>query len=228
MHQAFSGFPKAALAALKRLDSPRKVQDFLSYEISYNDSAVNTCLSPLEVLRQKRAHCIEGAMLAAAAFLFHGRKALLLDLRANPSDDDHVIAPFVEKGRWGAVAQSHFCGLRYREPVYRSYAELARSYFEFYYNRRGEKTLREFSVPLPVSALAPAWLNSPKNVFFVSRRLDAARHYGLLGPYPESSLARADSLLFEAETLGGGRAPLSKRRPKPYSKLKLPRLSGPA
>jgi len=219
----FSKFPKPALAILKRLDDPRKVQDFLNYEISYNDSRINTCLSPLEVLKQGRAHCIEGAMLAAAAFLFHGREALLLDLRANPRDDDHVIAPFKEKGRWGAVAQSHFCGLRYREPVYRSYAELARSYFEFYYNSRGEKTLREFSVPLPVSALAPAWLCSPRNVFFVSRRLDAARHYRILGPYPERSLSRADSLLFEAEIIGGCLKPLTRRAPREYSKLKLPR-----
>jgi hypothetical protein len=223
MNPVFSEFPEAGLAVLKRLDSPRKVQDFLSYEIAYNDSVKNTCLSPLEVLRQKRAHCIEGAMLAAAAFLFHGREGLLLDLRANPRDDDHVIAPFVEKGRWGAVAQSHFCGLRYREPVYRSYAELARSYFEFYYNRRGEKTLREYSVPLPVAGLAPEWLCSPKNVFFVSRRLDAAKHYKILGRYPEGSLQKADSLLFEAEILGGSAKPLNRRAPRAYAKLKLPR-----
>lgn len=223
MNAAFSKFPEAALAALKRLDSPRKVQTFLDHELAYNDGKPDTCLSPLEVLKRRRAHCAEGAMLAAAAFLFHGRRALLLDLRANPRDDDHVIAPFVEKGRWGAVAQSHFCGLRYREPVYRSYAELARSYFEFYYNSRGEKTLREFSVPLPVSALAPEWLYSPGNIFFVGRRLDAARHYRILGSYPERSLSRADSLLFEAEIIGGIRTPLTGRRPKPYSRLKPPR-----
>jgi hypothetical protein len=223
MNPAFSKFSKASLAALRRLDSPGKVQAFLNHEISYNDSSENTCLSPLEVLRQGRAHCIEGAMLAAAAFLFHGRPALLLDLRANPRDDDHVIAPFRENGRWGAVAQSHFCGLRYREPVYRSYAELARSYFEFYYNRRGEKTLREFSVPLPVSRLAPEWLYSPKNVFFVSRRLDAARHYAILAPRQEKDLSKADALLFEAEILGGSAKPLTRRAPRAYSKLKLPR-----
>ena len=64
-------------------------------------------------------------MLAAAAFLYHGRPSLLLDLRADGSDDDHVIAPFQENGKWGAVAQSQFCGLRFREPLYESVAELA-------------------------------------------------------------------------------------------------------
>ena len=220
MDPAFSRFGGERLAILRRLTTPRKVQDFLDYELSYNDEKPNTCFSPLEVLKRGKAHCIEGAMFAAAAFLFHGRRSLLLDLRANPRDDDHVIAPFIEKGRWGAVAQSHFCGLRYREPVYATFGELARSYFEFYYNGRGEKTLREFSGPLETSALKPEWLYSEKNVFFVSRKLDALRHYRILGRLPEKELRRADSLLLEAEVLGGSRTPLIHRRPRPYSKLK--------
>ncbi len=218
--KAFSVFTGKNLAALRRLDSPRKIQDFLDYELAYNDSKPDTCLSPLEVLKQGKAHCIEGAMLAAAAFLYHGRRPLLLDLRANPRDDDHVIAPFREKGRWGAVAQSHFCGLRYREPVHRSFAELARSYFEFYYNDRGEKTLREFSAPLDTACLKPDWLYSAGNVFFVSRRLDAHKHYRIVGSVMEKTLRRADSLLFEAEVIGGSRAPLVRRRPRPYSRLR--------
>ncbi len=216
----FSRFAPRQLAALRRLDTPRKVQDFLDYGLAYNDSVTDTCFSPLEVLRRGKAHCLEGAMLAAAAFLFHGRRALLLDLRASARDDDHVIAPFIENGRWGAVAQSHFCGLRYREPVYPSFAELARSYFEFYYNSAGEKTLREFSAPLPVTALRREWLYSPGNVFFVGRELDGRRHYGILGPVREEELRRADSLLREAELLGGSRAPLVRRRPRPYSASK--------
>ena len=216
----FSSFNGEHLAILRRLSTPRKVQDFLDYELAYNDSKPNTCFSPLEVLRRGKAHCIEGAMFAAAAFLFHGRRSLLLDLRANPRDDDHVIAPFIEKGRWGAVAQSHYCGLRYREPVHGSFGELARSYFEFYYNSLGEKTLREFSEPLDTAALKPDWLCSGKNVFFVSRKLDARRHHRIVGSLMEKELRRADSLLLEAEVLGGSRVPLIRRRPRPYSKIK--------
>ena len=214
----FSAF-SAHIGLLRRLDSPAKVQDFLDYGLAYNDSRPDTCFSPLETLGRRRAHCIEGAMLAAAAFLFHGRRPLLLDLRANPRDDDHVIAPFTERGRWGAVAMSHFCGLRYREPVYPSYAELARSYFEFYYNSYGEKTLREFSSPLDARSLPPDWLYSDKNVFFVARRLDAQRHFRIIGHASEGGLRRADSLLFEAEMSGGSRTPLTRRRPRRYSRI---------
>ncbi|MDD2804946.1 MAG: hypothetical protein PHV33_05285 [Elusimicrobiales bacterium] len=221
---AFARFSPGRLAVLRRLDSPRKVQDFLDYSLAYNDAKPDTCLSPLEVLKQRKAHCIEGAMLAAAAFLLHGRRPLLLDLRANPRDDDHVIAPFVENGRWGAVAQSHFCGLRYREPVHESFGELARSYFEFYYNHRGEKTLREYSEPLDAASLKPDWLWSEKNVFFVSRRLDAQRHHRIIGHAGEKNLRKADSLLLAGELLGGSRVPLARRRPLPYARLKLPRV----
>ena len=221
--EKFGRFTKEQLSLLRRLDTPRRVQDFLDYDLVYNDDKPDTCFSPLEVLRRGRAHCLEGAMLAAAAFLFHGRPPLLLDLRANARDDDHVIAPFREKGRWGAVALSRFCGLRYREPVYRSTAELCRSYFDFYYNNRGEKTLREFSVPLDAGRLKAEWLYSDRNVFFVSRRLDAARHYKILGALREEKLRKADAQLFRAEVLGAARAPLVGVRPRPYSALSLPR-----
>ena len=210
----FSEFPRRQLDLLRRLDTPRKVQDFLDYEVAYDHGQDDFCTSALTALKRRRAHCLEGALLAAAAFLFHGRQAWLLDLRANARDDDHVIAPFQENGRWGAVAMSRFCGLRYREPVHRSYGELARSYFEFYYNDAGEKTLREFSAPLGARRLRPGWLGSRENVFFVSRRLDAHRHYAIVAP--GRRLRPADSVLRRAEVCGGSAAPLTRSKPRPY------------
>jgi len=200
---AFLDFPKDCLDVLRRLGTPKKTQDFLDNELEYNaELAGGTCLSVLEVLRQRRAHCIEGAMLAAAARLYHNKPALLLDLRANRSDDDHVIMPFEEKGRWGAVAQSHFLGLGFREPIYSSTAELARSYFEFYYGLdSGKKTLREYSVPLDVRTLKPDWLYSRKNVFYVSKALDKVRHYCIVPPSLSGKLRPADSRLVAAERL---------------------------
>jgi hypothetical protein len=214
----FYRFSSAQLSVFKRLSTPLKVQDFLDHELDYNDDPAVTCFSPLGVLKARRAHCIEGAMLAAAAFLFHGRRPLLLDLRADPTDDDHVIAPFREKNRWGAVAQSNFCGLRFREPIYNSVAELARSYFEFYYNERGKKTLREFSGAFDAGALPPEWLYGT-DAAFVGVILDDARHYRILDARQEKKLRRPDSLLFEAELQGAGKKPLTRRRPLPYSRL---------
>jgi hypothetical protein len=214
----FSRFSSAHLGVLKRLSTPQKVQDFLDYELHFNDDPGSACLSPLGVLKARRAHCIEGAMLSAAAFLFHGRQPLLLDLRADSTDDDHVIAPFREKRLWGAVAQSSFCGLRYREPIYGSVAELAKSYFEFYYGGSGKKTLREFSAAFDAAALPPEWLYCA-DAGFVSGILDGAKHYRIPGVRQGKKLRRADSLLFEAELRGAGKKPMIRRRPLPYSQL---------
>src|SRR6184192_3243201 len=70
-----------------------------------------------------------------------GFTALIFDLEAE-QDTDHVVAIFKVRGHWGAVAKSNFTGCRYREPVYRSLRELAMSYFNIYFNLRGERTLR--------------------------------------------------------------------------------------
>lgn len=141
---------RAEQAVLRRCRTPEKIQQFLDEEIAYNKEPDGvTCYSPRRVLRKGVAHCMEGAMLAAAALRFHGHPPLLIDLTA-VRDDDHVLAVFRERGLWGALAKSNYTGLRFRTPVYRTLRELALSYFDHYYNERGEKTLRGYS-PRPVN-----------------------------------------------------------------------------
>ena len=122
----------------RKLKKPRQIQDFLDDQVKYN-SAV-TCYSPLLVLRNRRAHCMEGAMFAAAALRRLGHKPLIVDLLA-VRDDDHVLAVFREHGCWGAIAKSNYVGLRFRSPVYRTIRELAMSYFEHYYTVTGSSLL---------------------------------------------------------------------------------------
>src|SRR5512142_217167 len=137
--------------AFRRLDSPRKVQDFLdAVPMNFCEDG-DTCMSPRRVLRENRAHCLEGAMFAAAAFRTHGRPPLVLDLEATDDDHDHVVALFRERGRWGAVSKTNHAVLRYREPVYRSVRELALSYFHEYFLDDGRKTLRRYSDPVDLS-----------------------------------------------------------------------------
>ncbi len=141
---------RAEQALFRRCRTPEKIQQFLDEEIAYNKEPDGvTCYSPRLVLRKGVGHCMEGAMLAAAALRFHGHPPLLIDLTA-VRDDDHVLAVFRERGLWGAMAKSNYTGLRFRTPVYRTLRELALSYFDHYYNERGEKTLRGYS-PRPVN-----------------------------------------------------------------------------
>jgi hypothetical protein len=142
MREGF-GLPAEDLRALRALKTPAQIQKFidgLTYQ--YADTAG----SPHRVLRERKGHCLEGALLAAAALRVNGREPLLMDLEA-VHDDDHVIAIYREGSLWGGIAKSNFAGLRFRAPVYRTLRELALSYFESYYNLRGERTLRSYSVP---------------------------------------------------------------------------------
>jgi len=129
---------------LRKLSTPEKIQRYLD-DLPYNkERDGETCRSPRLAIEYNTAHCFEGALLAAAALRVNGRPPLILDL-ASVRDDDHVIAVYRTNGYWGAIAKSNYAGLRFRSPVYRTLRELALSYFEHYYNLKGEKTLRGYS-----------------------------------------------------------------------------------
>jgi hypothetical protein len=151
---------------------------------------------------ERCAHCTEGAIFAAAALRYHGRPPLLLDLRA-VNDDDHVVAIYRELGRIGAVAKSNFSGLRFREPIFHNYRELALSYFELYFNVLGEKTLRSYCRPLDLSRFdASQWMTTEQDLEWVGERLDALPHYPLVDEEMARRLQRVDRRLYEAGLLG--------------------------
>lgn len=146
------------------MNTPEKIQRLLD-ALPYNKEPDGpACRSPRRVLRDRTAHCLEGALLAAAALRVQGHPPLLLDLEA-VRDDDHVLAIFRQRGLWGPVAKSNYAGLRFREPVYRSLRELVISYFEHYYNLCGEKTLRKYSRPVNLARFdALEWVTAERDL----------------------------------------------------------------
>jgi hypothetical protein len=185
----------AELRTLRSLNTPVKIQKFvdgLTYQ--YADTAG----SPRRVLRERRGHCLEGALLAAAALRVNGRPPLVMDLES-VRDDDHVVALYRERGLWGGIAKSNYAGLRFRAPIYRTLRELALSYFEHYYNLRGERTLRAYSVAVDLSRLdAKHWMTDKEEVWSVPELLIAARHYPIVPDKVARSLPRMDRRSFEA------------------------------
>jgi hypothetical protein len=185
----------AELRTLRSLNTPVKIQKFidgLTYQ--YADTAG----SPRRVLRERRGHCLEGALLAAAALRVNGRPPLVMDLES-VRDDDHVVALYRERGLWGGIAKSNYAGLRFRAPVYRTLRELALSYFEDYYNLRGERTLRAYSVAVDLSRLdARHWMTDEEEVWSVPELLIAARHYPIVPDKVARALPRMDRRSFEA------------------------------
>ena len=151
-------------------------------------------LSVREVLRQRRAHCIEGAMLAAAALWVQGEPPLVMHLDCDLSDYPHVVALFRRGGAWGAISKTNGAPLRYRDPIYRSLRELALSYFHEYSNRRGHKTLRSYSASFDLRRLdGGQWVTSTKSCWEAHDRLVVLRHFALISKRQERLLAKRDA-----------------------------------
>ncbi len=199
-----NGFRRDELATLRRLKTPERIQFFLDSEVGYNKELQGaTCRSPRLVLRDRLAHCMEGALFAAAALRVHGFPPLLLDLEA-VRDDDHVLAIFRQRGHWGAIAKSNYSGLRFRDPVYRTLRELAMSYFAHYYNHAGEKTLRRYSRPVALRRFdRNGWMTAEEDVWEIPEYLTGIAHTPLLSPRMIGSLNRMDARLYAAGKLGG-------------------------
>jgi hypothetical protein len=195
------GWTSEEIRALRALRSPAGIQralDAMPYHLA------STAWSPRRVLAERTAHCLEGAIFAAAALRVLGFPPLLLDLEA-VQDTDHVLAVWRERGGWGAIAKSNFSGLRFRAPVYRTLRELVMSYFEGYVNLRGERTLRAYSRPLSLARFDrahPHWETTEDDLWFVAEHLARVPHARLLTRPMEHRLGRVDRRSLEAGLVG--------------------------
>jgi hypothetical protein len=171
-----------------RLDAPHKVQAFLDAVPANFGIAGDTAMSPRTMLTAQVAHCAEGAVFAVAALAFHGRPSWLIDMRALPSDSDHIITVFKERGLWGAISKTNHPVLRWRDPVYRSPRELVMSYVHEYCLPGGKKSLLEYSRPFALTRYAPErWLTPEEDLDWLMVALDEAVHLPIA---PKASLKR--------------------------------------
>jgi len=195
------GLTPRELRALRALRTPWGIQRALE-AMPYHQAP--TAWSPRRVLRHGTAHCLEGAIFAAAALRVLGFPPLLLDLEA-VQDTDHVLAVYRTGGHWGAVAKSNFSGLRYRPPVHRTVRELVMSYFESYINLRGDRTLRAYSRPLDLARFDrghPGWMTSEEDLWFIPEHLVEVPHTPLLTPAMVLGLERVDGRSLRAGLVG--------------------------
>ena len=177
---------------MKNFKSPYSIQTFLN-KLKYNSEYETK--SPKQVAIAKTANCFEGALFAAAALKTLGHKPLIVDLIAE-NDDDHVIAIFKENAHFGAVAKSNTTTLRFREPVYRSLRELIMSYFDFYINTLGDKSLRSYSNPVNLSMFDKyKWISTDEDLGFIGDYLYEIKHHKLLSRKMKNSLNAVDKQL---------------------------------
>jgi hypothetical protein len=184
---------------VRSLRTPHRIQQFLE-DMPYHHA--NSAWSPRRVLEERTAHCLEGAIFAAAALRVNGFPPLLFDLEA-VQDTDHVLALYRVRGHWGAIGKSNFSGLRYREPVYRTLRELAMSYFDHYYNLRGERTLRAYSRSVNLARFdRRGWMTSPDPLWYIAEHLAGISHTRLLSASLEKALTRLDRRAYRAGLTG--------------------------
>lgn len=188
-------------AFMDSLCTPAQVQAFLD---ATRYPGGNENRSPLEVLRQRQAHCLDGGLFAAAALRRSGFPPLIVDLQPDPGmDDDHILALFKMDQCWGAVAKSNYSGLRYREPIYRSLRELVISYFEDFFNVDGVKTLRFYTRPINLEKFDKQnWMNTPNGVDWVETYLKTIKLTPLITSAQAALLSPMDQRSIEAGRLG--------------------------
>jgi hypothetical protein len=184
---------------LRKLSTPEKIQKYLD-DLPYNkERNGETCYSPRLVIQHNTAHCFEGALFAAAALRANGHPPLILDLES-VRDDDHVISVYRTDGHWGAIAKSNYAGLRFRSPVYRTLRELALSYFEHYYNLRGEKTLRGYSRAVNLARFDRIhWMTSEEPLWAIPEYLCEISHTPIFNPTRRMYM---DERLYKAGLVG--------------------------
>jgi hypothetical protein len=198
----FFEFSKEEIRVFEKLNTPQKIQDFLNkLPINFEENLKGS-LSPREVLKQRRAHCLEAAVFAATVLWYHGEKPLLLDLKTTSDDVEHVVTLFQKFGCFGAISKTNHAVLRYREPVYKTVRELAMSYFHEYFINNGEKTLRSFSRSFDLSKIKDRrWMTLSEPTWEIHDRLDASPHYQILNKGQIKNLRKADLIEIKAGRL---------------------------
>lgn len=204
--------------AFARLDTPQKIQTFLDRVPANYCLDGDTAMSPRTMLKVRLAHCAEGAAFAAAALMYHGKKAWLVDMRALPSDQDHIITLFKVRGLWGAISKTNHAILRWRDPIYRSPRELMMSYAHEYCLSSGRKSLLEYSRPISLTRYAPSrWVTLPEDLDWLLVMLDDAPHLPIAPKRAMKKLRRATPVELKAQSILEWPDPRPK---KPKAKVK--------
>lgn len=196
------GLTKKEERKLRALTTPAKIQDFLDAIPMNHEKGGETHRSAIVALRARKAHCVEGALIAALALHLHGEPSLIMDLTAKPHDDDHFIALYKRGGYWGAISKTNHASIRFRDPVYRTLRELALSYFhEWFMNTSGEKTLVSYSRPLNLMRLGTSWITSAEPLWEIDGIIDALPHSPLVPKGNARYIRKADAMELKAGRL---------------------------
>jgi hypothetical protein len=201
--------------ALARMTSPQVIQSFIDKLPPNYELNGDTTMSPRRVLKERTAHCSEAAILAVAAFIYHGKQAWLMDIQALPSDQDHVVTVFQERWLWGAISKTNHAVLRWRDPIYASVREVAMSYAHEYCLPGGKKSMLAFSRPFSLMRYAPQrWFTAEDDLDWILEDLDDSPHVPVAPPAALRKRRRMSRVELKSQDVTEWPVP-AKRRIKP-------------
>lgn len=161
-------------ALIRRLRTPDAVERWLR-SLPYNKERTGETIRSFRgVVRDGTAHCLEGALAAAAILEAHGHPPLLLDI-VSVDKLDHVVCLYRAKTGYGTVATSRFPGLKGRKPVYASPRLLAYSYADPFFDFTGRVNAYGI-LDLRTLPARVDWRRSPGNVWAVQEVLRDMPH----------------------------------------------------
>jgi len=195
-----------------RLDTPQKIQAFIEKLPPNFELKGETYMSPRRALKARTVHCAEGAVFAAAVLAYHGHPAWLMDIRALPSDQDHIVTLFKERSLWGAISKTNHAVLRWRDPIYRSPRELAMSYAHEYNLDFGKKSMLAYSKPFSLMRYAPKrWVIAEDDLDWMMDALDQSPHEPVAPPHALKRRRRSTRVELKSQDLTEHPVPAARR-----------------
>ena len=182
---------------IKRLRTPLAIELWLR-SLKYNrEPDGETLRSFRRVIDDEQAHCLEGALAAAAILENYGHPPLLLDIESRDLID-HVVYAYRMPSGWGAIGTSKYPGLKGRKPLFRSVRDLALSYADPFFDYTGN--VKGFGIfdlrDLPARS---DWRFSPRNLWAVQNTLLTMRHEKVRLPKARERRWRKFYLAFKRE-----------------------------
>ena len=192
------GFGQKEESLIKRLNKPAKIQKFIDESIEYDP--VREDRSVLDVIRDQKAECYNGALFAYTCLKYHGYDTSLIELIAR-EDEEHILAVYKINGSFGSIAQSKFQGLKSRHPMYLSIRDLAVSYMEFYISFDGRYSLASYSDWFDLAKYKQGFLNDSGVVTKIAGDIRNSKHFDLTNSKLPHFLATPKRFWSEVEVI---------------------------
>lgn len=157
---------------LNKINNPLQVQKLLNtFEYNREENG-ETLSSALTTFKKKKAHCLEGAFLAAYILEKSKYPPLVLSLESQDKLD-HVVFAYKGPQGWGSVGKSRDRGLQGRKAIFKTPKALAASYIDPFIDLTGRITA--YAV-VSLDECNANWRTSPRNVWKLEKFLIKVPH----------------------------------------------------